>query len=201
VTCVAPPCHSSGSGADGDQDGAHASADEYDVETRADNLSAAFETLENDAKDIERQLLDTSLVGSNNWRVAQWMVQLRQRLDESRQWINDLRRQTTYHYSDEQEVLFGQIQRTVQEANAEFFAFGFVTIHQNAREVLDNLFDCVGDLGRDFGAWARKERLKNENPLQLRATRHAAENPPAYSGNEGQRVNPRERLARTRHTH
>jgi len=38
VTRVAPPCHCSGSGADGDQDGAHVSADEYDVETRAYNL-------------------------------------------------------------------------------------------------------------------------------------------------------------------
>jgi len=189
VTRVAPPCHCSGSGADGDQDGAHVSADEYDVETRAKNLEAAFETLANNAINIERSFDDTSLAGSNDWRVASWMIQLKQRLDESRQWINALRLQTTYHDTDEQKVLIKQIQRTVQEADARFFAFGSVVIHQNAREVLVDLFDCAQDLQRDFGAWATRETRKN-----------AAENPPAHRGNEVQDVNPGESLARTRHT-
>lgn len=177
-----------------------------DVETRANNLWAAFGTLENDAKNIERQLRDTSLDGSNNWRVAPWMVQLRpwmvqlrQRLDESRQWINDLRRQTTHHNFMRQADHFEEIQRTVQDADDGFCEFGFVVTHENAVQVLVHLFDCAGDLKREFEGWAKTERQKNANPPQLHAMHHAADMPPATRDNEDEDVdlNPRESLART----
>ena len=87
-------------------------------------------------------------------------------------------------------MFFEQIQRKVQIADAEFFAFGSVVTHQNAKEVLVDLFDCAEDLKRHFGVWANRERQKN-----------AAENPPAHRDNEDQDVNAGESLARTRHTH
>ena len=168
-----------------------------DVETRANNLEVAFRTLESDAKNLERRLHDTSLVGPNDRRVAPWIVQFRQRLDESRRWINDLKRQITHHDFNGQEHHFESIQRTMQEADDRIFAFGFVVSHENTVRLLVDLFDCAGDLRRDFGAWSKRERQKNANPPQLHATRHAAEMPPAPRGNEDQDVNPGESLART----
>ena len=165
--------------------------------TRANNLEVAFRTLESDAKNLERRLHDTSLVGPNDWRVAPWIVQFRQRLDESRRWINDLKRQITHHDFNGQEHHFESIQRTMQEADDRIFAFGFVVSHENTVRLLVDLFDCAGDLRRDFGAWSKRERQKNANPPQLHATRHAAEMPPAPRGNEDQDVNPEESLART----
>ena len=169
-----------------------------DFSTRASNLEVAFRRLADDSDNLERQLgANAYNVSPNDRRVAPWMSRFRQRLDESRRWINDLKRQITHHDFNGQEHHFESIQRTMQEADDRIFAFGFVVSHENTVRLLVDLFDCAGDLRRDFGAWSKRERQKNANPPQLHATRHAAEMPPAPRGNEDQDVNPGESLART----
>ena len=175
------------------------------LQTRANLLCAAFELLERDA--TAGLIQHMRLVGSNDARVASWMLSLRLRLDSSREWINDLRRQTTHHNFMEQADHFENIQRAVQEAGDTIRAFDFVVTPEHAVQALNTLRDCVHDLNRNFGAWASNERHKNSNPQprewELDAMRHRAEMPPArrdsaqrqHSVNED--VNPEDNLART----
>ena len=170
-----------------------------DVETRAHNLEVAFSTLASDAKNVERELRDVNDLRPTDFRVVPWILQLRERLNASRRWINDVHRQTTRHNFNGQERHFENIQRVVQEADDLLYTFStHFEPRQYSLRLLYDLFECAEDLTRDFGSWASRERHNPmTNPPQLGATRHAAEMPPAPRGNEDEDVNPGESLART----
>ena len=84
-----------------------------DVETRAHNLEVAFSTLASDAKNVERELRDVNDLRPTDFRVVPWILQLRERLNASRRWINDVHRQTTRHNFNGQERHFENIQTDI----------------------------------------------------------------------------------------
>ena len=175
------------------------------LETRAKNLCGVFEKLERDATAGLRAVV--ALVGFNDARVASWIQSLRFRLDSSREWMNDLMRQTTHHNFMDQAIRFENIQRAVREADYAFRAYDFVVTPEQAVQVLNTLIDCVEDLNRNFGAWADDERRKNSNPQlrnsELDAMRHRADMPPARRDSAQRQqwvnedVNPEDNLAHT----
>jgi hypothetical protein len=125
-----------------------------DVETQANKLEEAFKTLARDWRTLEEQFGGhTYYISPNDTRVAPWMAQFTQTLNESEQWIKNLKRQTKHHNFWRQELYSNSIQRTVQEAN---------DIINKSRTAADTcgLLDKMYDQVDDHGSWVLREREK-----------------------------------------
>lgn len=172
-----------------------------DLEDRAFNLQEAFDELMQTSRTINRQLVQRDLLRARVYtdtRVTPWILQMRQRLNECRQWIADVHRDSTRHNYNGQEEHFATIEQAMHDAefvDREFFADS--TPRQELERLWNDWVECADNLATELFVWAEHEKY---NPVvnPLRHNRHPpAEQPPVPWSNEDEDVNPGESLART----
>ena len=163
-----------------------------DLEDRAYNLEEAFYELMQDSREINRQLVHGDLLAPTDSRVIPWILQMRQRLNECRQWITDVHQDSTRHNFNGQEEHFATIAQAIHDAefvDEKFFAHD--TPRRNLEGLWDQWVECADNLAVDFFAWAERERYNPMvNPLAPNAARHDAAVPPVPWRNEDEDVNP-----------
>lgn len=169
-----------------------------DLEDRAFNLQEAFDELIQNSREINRQLVHRALLAPTDSRLIPWILQMRQRLNECRQWIADVHRDSTRHNYNGQEDQFATIASAMHDAefvDQSFFADS--TPSRDLERLWDDWVECAENLAVGLFVWAEHEKY---NPMvnPLRHKRYPpAEQPPVPWSNEDEDVNPGESLART----
>jgi hypothetical protein len=168
------------------------------LEDRAFNLQEAFDQLMQTSREINRQLVHRDLLAPTDSRVTRWILQMRQRLNECRQWIADVHRDSTRHNYNGQEDQFATIEQAMHDAefvDQSFFADS--TPSRDLEGLWDDWVECAENLAVELFVWAEHEKYNPMvNPLRHKRYPPAGQ-PPVPWSNEDEDVNPPENLART----
>ena len=169
-----------------------------DLEDRAFNLQEAFDELMQNSREINRQLVRRALLAPTDSRLIPWILQMRQRLNECRQWIADVHRDSTRRNYNGQEDQFATIEQAMHDA--EFVDQSFFADSTPSRDLgglWDDWVECAENLAVELFVWAEHEKYNPMvNPLRHKGYPPAGQ-PPVPWSNEDEDVNPPENLART----
>ena len=162
-----------------------------DLEDRAHNLEEAFEKLMNDAREVNRQLIRRGLLVPTDSRVTPWILQMRQRLNECRQWIADVHRDSTRHNYNGQEDQFATIEQAMHDAEfVDELFFADYTPRQDIEGLWHQLVECAENLAVELFVWAEHERYNPMvNPMRRRSS-PPPQVPPVPWSNEDEDFNP-----------